>query len=241
MMMQRALDRVFPGMGWRPFWISTAAALLLTLYLKHGRISKAPKAFIETLTSWTGIDIPRFHQHLYSHFVAFVLLMAIPLILAWLLERWTPKDLGFRLRGAGRELLLCLGLWVLFLPVVWYFSRTAGFQRMYPRVSACETQALLFLLFHLAYLFKWMSWEFFFRGFMLFGLEKDMGKRAILVSTLPFVIAHLGKPEAEMLGAIPAGFLLCWIAQRSRSIWPGVILHWLVAMSMEFFAASFWR
>ena len=35
--------------------------------------------------------------------------------------------------------------------------------------------------------------------------------------------------------------LLCFIALRSKSIWPGVLLHWLVASTMDFMASSWWR
>ena len=41
--------------------------------------------------------------------------------------------------------------------------------------------------------------------------------------------------------AMIAGLVLCFIALRSRSIWPGVLLHWLVASTMDFMASSFWR
>ncbi len=52
---------------------------------------------------------------------------------------------------------------------------------------------------------------------------------------------HIGKPEAEVLGAVVAGLVLCYLAMRSRSIWPGVLLHSLVASTMDFFASTWWR
>jgi membrane protease YdiL (CAAX protease family) len=64
-----------------------------------------------------------------------------------------------------------------------------------------------------------------------------MGSRAVIVSTIPFVIMHFGKPQPEVYGSLAAGFILCWLALRSNSIWPGVLLHWLVATSMDVFAA----
>ena len=38
------------------------------------------------------------------------------------------------------------------------------------------------------------AWEFIFRGYMLFGLEKSIGKSAIFVQAIPFVLLHLEKP-----------------------------------------------
>jgi membrane protease YdiL (CAAX protease family) len=127
------------------------------------------------------------------------------------------------------------------LPLVWLASGTPAFQKTYPLLKEAETSAFLFFGYHGYYLLKWTAWEFFFRGFMLFGFKHDIGGRAVLISTLPFVIIHMNKPEAEMLGSIIAGFALCWIALRSKSIWPGVMIHWLVAMAMDFFASSWWH
>ena len=38
-----------------------------------------------------------------------------------------------------------------------------------------------------------------------------------------------------------AGLVLCFISLKSRSVWPGVLLHWLVASTMDFFACDWWR
>jgi membrane protease YdiL (CAAX protease family) len=43
-----------------------------------------------------------------------------------------------------------------------------------------------------------------------------------------------------MFSAFLAGLILCYIALRSKSIWPGVFLHSMVATTMDFFAAA-WR
>jgi membrane protease YdiL (CAAX protease family) len=52
---------------------------------------------------------------------------------------------------------------------------------------------------------------------------------------------HYAKPPVEMMAAILAGFILCGIAMRSRSILPGVVLHWLVQMSIDFANCTWWR
>ena len=78
-----------------------------------------------------------------------------------------------------------------------------------------------------------LSWEFFFRGYMLFGLEERFGKYSVLIQMIPFTILHHGKPFAESLGAILAGILLGVIALETRSFIYGALLHWLVAVSMD--------
>ena len=117
------------------------------------------------------------------------------------------------------------------------FAASGTFAGAPPKVSSLR----LYLLDEGFYLVKWVAWEFFFRGFMLFGFGRDFLHRSVLVSTIPFTIMHFGKPELEALGALIAGLVLCYIALRSKSIWPGVLLHWLVASTMDFFASDFWR
>ena len=154
---------------------------------------------------------------------------------------WQLRDLGIRLPGSSREFILVLGLWVVFIPVVWLISDLPSFQHTYPQVPAVADSATLFWAHHGHHLLYWFAWKFFFRGLLLFGFERYIGSTAVLLSTFPFVVMHYGKPPLEMLSAIAAGFILCGIALRSRSILPGVLLHSLVALSMEFANSHWWR
>ena len=110
-----------------------------------------------------------------------------------------------------------------------------------PRLPEARADAGLFALYQALYLIKWTAWEFFFRGFLLFGFKRDLGSVAVLLSTVPFALMHVGKPEAEMASAVVGGLVLCWIALRSKSIWPGVVIHSLVATTMDFFASTWWQ
>ena len=235
--MRNALEKIFPGMGWRPLWLSAVAALCLVVYHHQGSPLNAPPWFLDASAVFTGIDALRFHQHLWGHLSAVVVLMLAPLLLCLVLEGWKPTELGLSVRGAKREFLLVLGLWLAFLPIVWWFSDTPGFARTYPRLPQARGDMSLLIAYDAAYLVKWIAWEFFFRGFMLFGFKKDFGTRAVLISTIPFVLMHFGKPQPEVYGSLFAGLILCKIALSSNSIWPGVLLHWLVASSQDFFAA----
>jgi len=119
------------------------------------------------------------------------------------------------------------------VPLVLIASRSASFQSKYPLCKLASTDWSIFLPYELAYGIYMLSWEFFFRGYMLFGLEERFGKYSILIQMIPFTILHHGKPFAESLGAIPAGILLGVIALETRSFIYGVLLHWLVAVSMD--------
>jgi membrane protease YdiL (CAAX protease family) len=240
MSVTKLMDRVFPGMGWRPLVLALVTMLCLVIYVHHGGGRACPEWFMAWSRELWGIPFARFHQHGWRHVSAMVLLMILPLGVCAALG-FRVMDLGLSVRHSRREFLLVLVLWAAFLPVVWLFSSTDSFVRTYPRLPQAEHDMMLFFLYEGFYLVKWVAWEFFFRGFLLFGFHRDMGSRAVLFSTVPFVLMHIGKPEAEVFASIAAGFILCWIALRSRSIWPGVLLHWLVATSMDFFASQWWR
>ncbi|MBW1883608.1 MAG: CPBP family intramembrane metalloprotease, partial [Deltaproteobacteria bacterium] len=224
----RTLERLFPGMGWRPLWMTLISVLCLITYFHYGSLRSSPQWFVDASREFWGIEALRFHLHGWSHLSALVLLMIVPLMLCRL-AGIRALDLGLSVKAAKREFRLVLGMWAVFVPVIWLVSETEAFTRVYPRLSGAESDIGLFVAYESFYLVKWVAWEFFFRGFMLFGFKKDFGNRAVLISTIPFVLMHFGKPQAEVYASLAAGFILCWIALRSRSIWPGVLLHWLVA------------
>lgn len=84
------------------------------------------------------------------------------------------------------------------------------------------------------------AYEFFYRGFLLRGLEPYWGlSAAIWVQTLASTLLHLGKPVAETIGAVPMGLVFAALAVRSRSlVWP-VLLHLTLGLATDLF--SLWR
>lgn len=80
------------------------------------------------------------------------------------------------------------------------------------------------------------AWEFLFRGFMLFGLEKPAGPWiAIAVQTIPSCLWHIGMPTGEIVSSVAGGFLFGIMALRTRSIlWP-LILHSMIGVTLDCF------
>lgn len=77
------------------------------------------------------------------------------------------------------------------------------------------------------------AWEFFFRGFLLFGLEKRLGKLALFVQVVPFVMAHYPKSEVDSLSAIGGGLLFGWLSLRGGSFLGAWLLHWALATAIN--------
>jgi membrane protease YdiL (CAAX protease family) len=73
-----------------------------------------------------------------------------------------------------------------------------------------------------------LSWEFFFRGWILFGYARKFGDNALWLQAVPFAIAHFGKPEIETISTIFGGFIFGLVAWRSRSFIYAFSIHLFV-------------
>jgi hypothetical protein len=67
--------------------------------------------------------------------------------------------------------------------------------------------------------------EFLMRGFVMFTLLRTIGPLGIVVAQLPFVFAHLGKPEIELFSTLLGGTVFGWLDWRTRSIWWSALGH----------------
>jgi membrane protease YdiL (CAAX protease family) len=168
-----------------------------------------------------------------------VVYMAVPLLSLFLL-RMPPAGAGFRL-GKPAIWLRDIGLlYLVMLPIVYLASRQSGFQRAYP-YFAFERLDFAHLLLGLGIrAFGMFAWEFFCRGYLLFGFERRVGgPAAVAIQTIPFAVMHTGKPGPEAIGSIVAGIALGILALRNRSFIPGAILHWAVAATLDIFALAY--
>lgn len=125
-------------------------------------------------------------------------------------------------------------LLIMIIPLV-FASFLPSFQHMYPFVYIPRSQDWyrILLYWEIGYLFQFVAVEFFFRGFLLFAFEKEMGYKAVLIPLIPYVMIHFGKPLPETIGAIIAGLVLGTMAIRSKSIIPGVCVHFCIALGMD--------
>jgi membrane protease YdiL (CAAX protease family) len=153
-------------------------------------------------------------------------------IIVWVL-RESPRDWGFRLTGQWRHIRPYVLFLAAMLPVLAWASTLGSFQAKYPFYDDAAMGGWHFWGYQLAYGLQFLGVEAFFRGFMVFGLERRLGWYAIPVMVIPYTMIHFGKPAPEAFAAIVAGFLLGWMALRSRSFVWGAALHWSVAITMD--------
>ena len=91
-------------------------------------------------------------------------------------------------------------------------------------------QALMHLLLRSVFL---VAYEWFFRGCILFVCIKAFGLvPAIIINIFLYSLIHVFNKK-ELIGSIPFGLLLCVFTVWCQSIWPAVVLHWLLSVLYE--------
>jgi membrane protease YdiL (CAAX protease family) len=163
-------------------------------------------------------------------------LLFVPFLLIFFLFREPAERFGFRLpeNGAGR---IALVFFLLMVPFLIGASRFQNFQNYYPLYyrAAYDWNALFY--WELVYGFYMFCWEFFYRGFLTFGLSRAFGVTvAIGLQTIAFGLMHYGKPTPEFIGSFIAGIALGWLAVRGKSFLPCFVLHWVISVSFDLLA-----
>ncbi len=144
-----------------------------------------------------------------------------------------PRDYGIGLGNPRVWLKDVLFFYLVFLVILFIAFRFTNLKDVYPLYRRATHGWSYFFIYQLVQLWYMIGWEFFFRGFMLFGLEPSLGRASVLVQSVAFGLAHFRKPQLEAYGAVIAGIFLGLIALRARSFLPCIILHFLVLLTAD--------
>ena len=165
-------------------------------------------------------------------------LLFVPMMYIFLVAREEPAHYGFAFGDTGRVwlfvVILFAGAIAVFLPA----SRLHGFQSFYPIVPATRQSLSGFVLFEVTFGLYLFCGEFFFRGFLLFGLQRAIGWPAVIVQAIAFGMMHYGNPMPELIVSFPTGIILGMLALRARSFFPCFVLHWASAVSFDLLVMS---
>ena len=114
-------------------------------------------------------------------------------------------------------------------------AQTEEMRMFYPLDRSLQVLSPNFFLFQLwRGLFFYTAWEFFFRGFLLFGLRRYVGDwMAIGIQTIPQCLWHIGMPSGEIFSSIAGGVLFGLLALRTGSVFWPFLLHLFIGIATD--------
>jgi len=165
-----------------------------------------------------------------------VLFFFIPLIIIKLILNEKIKNYGLAFKNVKIGWFVFIISIVFFIPIIFFISNSETFSQFFPLMENAKNDFLIFLLYETLFILFIFSWEFIFRGFMLFGLEKRFGIYSIFIQMIPFVILHNGKPFIETIASIFGAIFLGYLALRTRSIFYGFCIHVFILITLDIIA-----
>jgi len=189
-----------------------------------------------------SFDVPsglrRWAFYVFVSLHQFINLGVIIIILKFVFDRTADSFYGLTFKTINLKPYFQMLL--IMIPLIAWASFQQDFMRNYPiykdnfDVVAKYMQPWKAVAgFEIAYAFRFVGVELFFRGFLVIGMIRLIGERAILPMMVLYSFWHFGKPMAESIGAAFGGLILGIIAYRTRSVFGGIVVHIGVAMMME--------
>lgn len=181
------------------------------------------------------------YEYLYWFIGDFFTLFILSVVIIKFVLKEDLKDYGLQIGELKVGLILSAIFLTTMIILIWFFSATPSFSEKYPHLLSTRSSWNTFFIYELGMLIYMVSWEFIWRGFMLFGLKEKFGYYSVMIQMIPFVILHNGKPVAETFGAIAGGITLGVLAFRTNSIIYGVITHTGVMFAIDFISTLRYR
>jgi membrane protease YdiL (CAAX protease family) len=156
--------------------------------------------------------------------------LVLPVVVILGIRRISWRELGFR-RFSWNWMALGIGLLILVYPLIILHNLVLvqlGIDTQGDSITQLYQALKAPVPFLVAgVLLAPLAEETFFRGFLFAGLRQKYGwLKSMLISSALFAGFHL-----QLVALIPTfllGCLLAYLYQRTDSIWPGIIIHFLI-------------
>jgi membrane protease YdiL (CAAX protease family) len=228
-----SLSGLFSGDNFRPTLILLWAPVVLTTEKYFGSKS----FYLQHLASHVTIaGNAALTAELYAFASSFLLLGVLSILAIKYLFKQSLRDYGISFGDWRFSLLALLVLVPVMAAVTYPSAKDAQFLAEYPLYKGAGASAGAFAWHAIAYLFFYIGWEIFFRGFMQFGLREKLGDwYALLIQVALSCIVHIGKPTGEIYSSILGALIWGLIAFRSRSLVVPILTHWVLGISLDWY------
>jgi membrane protease YdiL (CAAX protease family) len=148
----------------------------------------------------------------YQALERFALFGIVPLAIVLVGFRDRPARYGLQLGDLRWGLGLLLVGVAIMTPIILGLARVPQFRDYYGAPAGTFANAVASNALEI------FPAEFLLRGFLLFALLRRIGPLAIVVVQVPFIFAHIGKPELELWSTFVGGTIFAWLDWRTGSI-----------------------
>ncbi len=177
------------------------------------------------------------NQVVLQRILGFLFLGVLSILILLMLPDVTLKEYGLSFKFHSAPPWWSWLLIPLILIMGYFAAQKPGNLEHYPQIRAKQWTPGMVALSSVSWLLFLVGYEFLFRGFVLhasLGLMET--GPAIALNCALYAFAHFYKGPGETFGAIPVGFLLCYITLITGNIWSAVIIHSIMALSNEWFS-----
>lgn len=180
-------------------------------------------------------------QYVYQFAATVLLFWCVPFLITKYYLKEDFSKLGLGLTYNKQALAICAVAYSVVIASTYFSSQDPLIQSEYPLSKLIGTSWMVFISYQSVYLFYFLAYEIFYRGYLQFGLKGDnAGTKEIiliiLIQTILTTLFHIGKPTPEIIAAAAFGPVFGYVAFRYNSIWYGMVIHFVMNVFLDVFS-----
>ncbi len=180
-------------------------------------------------------------QYVYQFAVTVLLFWLTPFLLTKYCLKTGFSELGLKFVYDKQALQICAVAYTVVIASTYFSSQDPLIASEYPLSKLIGTSWSVFVVYQSVYVFYFIAYEIFYRGYLQFGLKSDKADTKeiiiiILIQTVLTTLFHIGKPTPEIISAAVFGPVFGYVVFRYNSIWYGLVIHFVMNVFLDLFS-----
>jgi membrane protease YdiL (CAAX protease family) len=177
---------------------------------------------------------------LFNRLLGALLFGAVPFAVGIIYFNKSVAELGLNTKLNFETIVSFLIVGTLATIVNFFAARTADNLKVYPQIRCKEWNKPLLFASAISWVIYLIGYEIMFRAFLFSICLYELGLLpAILINVVIYSVTHIPKGYKEALGAIPLGFIFCFVTYFSGSILAAILIHIVLSLSSEWFSIKY--
>lgn len=165
-----------------------------------------------------------------------LLFLVVPFLVARFILNENIYFLGFKKGKLLQGLVSVILGWVIFYPILNLLADQPEFQKIYPPYPGMRESLTTFIFTELAVMLPaFIGVQTFIFGYAYEGIKRmiGQGKTMLALSFIAVPLFYLGKPAVEIILAMFAALVACWIRGRSKSVLYPILFGWGLSVILD--------